>query len=76
MKGQNPECPCGSGERYAACCRPYHQGAEPPDAVMLMRSRFTAFALGEVAYLWRTLHAAHPDRARGEGAFTADIRRA
>jgi SEC-C motif-containing protein len=29
-----------------------------------MRSRYSAFALGEVAYLLRTLHPVHPDRAR------------
>jgi SEC-C motif-containing protein len=29
-----------------------------------MRSRYAAFALKEVDYLWRTLHVDHPDRAR------------
>lgn len=29
-----------------------------------MRSRFSAFALGEVEYLWKTLAADHEDRAR------------
>lgn len=28
-----------------------------------MRSRFSAYAVGDVAYLWRTLHPDHPDRA-------------
>lgn len=40
-----------------------------------MRSRFSAFALGEVDHLWRTLHPAHPDRAAGREAFTASVRR-
>lgn len=40
-----------------------------------MRSRFSAFALGEVDYLWRTLHSAHADRPEGEAAFVAAIRR-
>lgn len=31
-----------------------------------MRSRFSAFARREVAYLWKTLHAEHPDRQRPE----------
>lgn len=31
-----------------------------------MRSRFAAFAKKEIVYLWRTLHADHEDRARGE----------
>lgn len=32
----------------------------------LMRSRFAAFALGNVDHLWRTLHPEHPDRQRDE----------
>jgi len=71
-----PDCPCGSGRRYPACCRPFHQGAEPQDPVALMRSRFSAFATGEAAYLWRTLHAGHPDRARPERDFLVELRRA
>ena len=69
------DCACGSGQKYRACCRPFHEGAEPPDPVTLMRSRFTAYARGDVAYLWRTTHSAHPDRAGGEHEFTAGIRR-
>ena len=58
-------CPCGSGAPYASCCQPFHAGAEPPDAERLMRSRFAAFALGDAAYLWRTLHADHDERPSG-----------
>jgi SEC-C motif-containing protein len=56
-------CPCSSGAAYEACCAPCHRGErEAPDPVALMRSRYAAFALGEAEYLWRTLHADHPDR--------------
>jgi SEC-C motif domain protein len=77
MKSQNPECPCGSGARYGACCRPFHRGEEPPDALRLMRSRYAAFALGDAAYLWRTLHPEHPDRQGpdAEAQLVAGIRR-
>jgi SEC-C motif domain protein len=68
MKGGNPPCPCGSGARYGACCRRFHRGDEPPDPVSLMRSRFAAFALGESAYLRRTLDPEHPDAAAPAGA--------
>jgi SEC-C motif-containing protein len=40
-----------------------------------MRSRFCAFAVGDAEYLWRTLHSAHPDRAREEREYLADLRR-
>jgi SEC-C motif-containing protein len=42
---------------YAACCGPLHHGARSAaTAVELMRSRFTAFALGDVHYLLATWH--------------------
>lgn len=39
-----------------------------------MRSRFAAYALGEIDYLWRTLHADHPGRQAGPEAAAAEIR--
>lgn len=39
-----------------------------------MRSRYAAFARKEVAYLWRTLHPDHEDRAREEAVVTRAIR--
>jgi SEC-C motif-containing protein len=64
MRKPPRECPCHSGLRYGACCKPLHEGqreADTPQA--LMRSRYSAFALGLGAYLLRTLTADHPDRA-------------
>ncbi|MFK8004402.1 MAG: YchJ family protein [Polyangiales bacterium] len=55
-------CPCGSGRAYGACCGPVHAGTEAKDAEALMRSRYSAFAKGDGAYLWRTLHSSHDDR--------------
>lgn len=48
-------CPCG-GARYGTCCGPFLAGEAAPTAVQLMRSRFTAFALGDAAYLSATWH--------------------
>ncbi len=42
----------------------------------MMRSRFSAFALDYSAYLWRTLHPSHPDRARPEEEVLRNFRRA
>jgi SEC-C motif-containing protein len=58
------DCPCHSGARYAACCGPVHERksrAATPEA--LMRSRYSAFALGLGYYLVETLASDHPDRA-------------
>ena len=50
-------CPCGSGRPYEDCCRPAHQGSRPaPTAERLMRSRYSAFAMGDPEYLLRTWH--------------------
>jgi SEC-C motif-containing protein len=48
-------CPCGSTLEFEACCEPYLLAkARPPTAVALMRSRYTAYAMGAVDYLFKT----------------------
>jgi len=50
-------CPCGSGKPYSDCCEPLISGARAaatPES--LMRSRYTAFATQQVAYLEHSLH--------------------
>lgn len=50
-------CPCLSGETYGNCCGRLHRGeAQAPTAERLMRSRFSAFAVGDAAYLLATWH--------------------
>lgn len=50
-------CPCGSGETYEFCCGPLHAGERAAaTAEQLMRSRFSAFAVGDTAYLRATWH--------------------
>lgn len=49
-------CSCGSGEEYTACCGLYHSGkSSAPTAEALMRSRYCAFVMQDVAYLKETL---------------------
>lgn len=55
-KPRSALCPCGSGNAYAACCGLLHQGAPAPSAVALMRSRYSAYAMGMEAYLLQTWH--------------------
>ncbi|AXJ09168.1 YchJ family protein [Arthrobacter sp. PM3] len=50
-------CPCLSGEQYADCCGRFHRGdADAPTAEQLMRSRYSAFVVGDAGYLLRTWH--------------------
>jgi SEC-C motif domain protein len=52
--GEAMRCPCGRAA-YRDCCQPLHQGVSKPDsAEALMRSRYSAFALGQVDYLAET----------------------
>jgi SEC-C motif-containing protein len=48
-------CPCGTGLPLPECCGRLHDGsATAATAEQLMRSRYSAFALGDVDYLLRT----------------------
>ncbi len=50
-------CPCGSVKEYVGCCGQYildHLTA--PTAVLLMRSRYTAYCLANEEYLLDTWH--------------------
>ncbi|MBP2326758.1 SEC-C motif-containing protein [Kibdelosporangium banguiense] len=51
-------CPCGLGEPYSECCGVFHRGEKDAGtAELLMRSRFSAYAMRDAAYLLRTWHA-------------------
>lgn len=50
----SPPCPCGSGRTYAACCSPCHEGQPAATPQALMRSRYSAYALGLNDYLRAT----------------------
>lgn len=57
MPATPTRCPCLSGLPYAECCGPLHRGERTaPTAEALMRSRFSAFAVGDAAYLRATWH--------------------
>lgn len=54
-KDLDTRCPCGSGKSFSFCCEPAITGRKPAaTAEALMRSRYTAFALGAVDYLINT----------------------
>lgn len=48
-------CPCGR-RAFRQCCAPVLAGAAASTAEDLMRSRYTAFAIGDVAHLARSWH--------------------
>ena len=52
-------CPCGSPlhKGYDDCCGPLLRGERQAEtAEELMRSRYTAYAVGDLDHVWRTWH--------------------
>ena len=59
MIAPDSPCPCGRPRAYATCCGRWHAGPDAlqaPTAEDLMRSRYSAFALGLLDYLRDTWH--------------------
>ena len=53
-------CPCGLRRDYAQCCGRYHAGPlhlQAPTPEALMRSRYSAYAMGLRGYVLDTWHA-------------------
>lgn len=54
------QCYCDKNARFEQCCEPYLLGTDvAPDAATLMRSRYSAFATGNVTYITKTWHPKH-----------------
>jgi len=64
----NASCPCGSNSKYKKCCLIYHKGAKPKTALLLMKSRYSAFAVGDSSYIVKTTHEKNSD-------FSLDVKR-
>jgi len=49
-------CPCGSNKPFSSCCQPIIANDSANTAEQLMRSRYSAFVLGDGEYLLKTWH--------------------
>jgi len=58
---QNALCPCGSKIKYKRCCAIYHKGAVAKTALLLMKSRYSAYATDNSAYIIKTTHPDNDD---------------
>jgi SEC-C motif domain protein len=70
----NAPCPCGSTKKAKRCCGPLLDGQAAPSPEALMRSRYVAYSLGDVAYVQRTTHSQSPHREANLTAWTARLR--
>ncbi len=57
----NTPCPCGSQKKYKCCCQKYHKGAQPKDALTLMKSRYSAYVVADAKYIIKTTHPDNPE---------------
>lgn len=57
----NQPCPCGSQNKYKKCCARYHKGALPATALLLMKSRYVAYTIGNTEYIIKTTHETNAD---------------
>jgi SEC-C motif-containing protein len=53
-------CPCNPQLLYENCCKPYHLGRSAETALILMRSRYSAYAFNLPGYIIRTTHPQNP----------------
>lgn len=53
-------CPCDLKKEYLQCCGRYHNGLNPENALSLMRSRYSAYALHNASYIIKTTHPQNP----------------
>ena len=57
----------------ATCCAPYHAGGTPPDALRLMRARYSAYVLERQDFITATWHPATRPSALAADAAAAGV---
>lgn len=68
-------CPCHSKKPYKECCAGYHQGKKPESALLLMRSRYSAYAKGLADYIIGTTHPLSSYWQSNKGKWEKEIQR-
>lgn len=69
----NQPCPCGSHQKYKKCCKVFHNGAWPSNALQLMKSRYSAFVAHQYAYIIKTTHPSNQDYTPNIDMWKEDI---
>lgn len=67
MIDEKDKCPCCSGESFASCCQAVIKNVSARTALALMRSRYTAYSIGNVQYLTETTHLTTREKHTVEG---------
>lgn len=70
----NNICPCGSLIKYKKCCKSLHEHIKfPKDALELMKSRYSAFALEKSEYIIFTTHVDNMDFKEDKNLWNKEI---
>jgi len=70
----NISCPCQSGKKYKQCCLKFHKGAIAPNALILMKSRYSAYALNKSQYIMDTTHKDNCDYSLNKSIWNHSIK--
>jgi SEC-C motif-containing protein len=70
---EHTSCPCGSKKSYINCCKVFHSGKNPDTALELMKSRFSAFVVGDVEYIINTTHEDNIEYSSDKNKWRAEI---
>lgn len=66
-------CPCGNSIPYVFCCKLLHEGRPAMNALQLMRSRYSAYALEIPSYIINTTHQKNPHFSKNKRKWEMDI---
>ncbi len=66
-------CPCSSKILYHKCCKAFHDGQSPPNALDLMKSRYSAYALNLPEYIISTTHPDNPNWIENQETWINDL---
>ena len=70
----NASCPCGSKKKYKKCCKIFHNGILPKTALELMKSRYSAYAVGDSKYIINTTHVLNNDYSEDKKTWENNIK--
>jgi SEC-C motif-containing protein len=69
------KCACGSGLSYDRCCSQWHEKGEGPiDPILLIKSRYSAFAYNLPEYIIKTTSTEGPEYRPNLGDWEAELR--
>ena len=69
----NSLCPCGSLKKFKKCCRIFHFGENPKNALELMKSRYSAFVANDANYIIKTTHRENKDYTSNKESWIESI---